>query len=352
MHSKSNMFKYNADFHNEIARISLEHFNNKLPKTGKPKPNEWTVLSSIIQNYSNSLKIVALGTGSKCIGRSKMSPHGDILNDSHAEVLCRRAFLRYLYHQIELELIKSDSILQFNAENCKFSLKDSVSFHFFTTMVPCGDAAIFPKQDADIYGDILKGIDGAESELCDIEGKINEEVPLKKLKTDFSRGKTDCLTRKKDFKAKNIICEARNEIDCAKTDIYRTGAKCLESDHKTDSKLQGELYHVLGAVRTKPGRGDPTLSLSCSDKLAKWCQLGLQGTLLSIFLDKPIFISSFTLAGETPYSQEALQRAFFHRIGKECNVNLHQSRFTFDFQKSPDRLPCSSSVVWSCVESR
>lgn len=31
-----------------------------------------------------------------------------------------------------------------------------------------------------------------------------------------------------------------------------------------------------GALRRKPGRGEPTLSLSCSDKLARWGMLGLQ----------------------------------------------------------------------------
>ena len=44
-----------------------------------------------------------------------------------------------------------------------------------------------------------------------------------------------------------------------------------------DLKLPGRDYHTsLGAVRTKPGRGDPTRSLSCSDKLLKWRALGLQ----------------------------------------------------------------------------
>ena len=31
-----------------------------------------------------------------------------------------------------------------------------------------------------------------------------------------------------------------------------------------------------GVVRRKPGRGDATLSMACSDKLARWCLLGLQ----------------------------------------------------------------------------
>jgi hypothetical protein len=35
------------------------------------------------------------------------------------------------------------------------------------------------------------------------------------------------------------------------------------------------------------GRGDPTLSLSCSDKMLKWNLVGLQGSLLSSILEKP-----------------------------------------------------------------
>ncbi len=42
-------------------------------------------------------------------------------------------------------------------------------------------------------------------------------------------------------------------------------------------------YEAFGKLRTKPGRADsqPSISLSCSDKIASWCVTGLNGGLLS-----------------------------------------------------------------------
>lgn len=65
-----------------------------------------------------------------------------------------------------------------------------------------------------------------------------------------------------------------------------------------DPFLPGVLYHNTAAVRTKPGRGDPTLSLSCSDKIAKWNSIGWQGALLSLLIKKPIFVESIICGGE------------------------------------------------------
>ncbi|CAH1366445.1 unnamed protein product [Tenebrio molitor] len=317
------MCAVSLNFHNTIAKLCYEKFCS-LPKNGKPKENEWTILSCIILEEINTFEVVALGTGSKCIGHDKMSQYGDVLNDSHAEVVCRRAFMRYIYESI---LSQSSDKFIFDTDTHTFKLKDSIKFHFFSTHVPCGDAAIFVKQNAEDFGDLIKD----EDFVC-------AQNVLKR--------KGDTLD---DMGKKKIKLQENNT-----NDIFRTGAKCLKSDIKQDLHQKGVDFHVTGVVRTKPGRGIPTLSVSCSDKLAKWCHLGVQGALLSIVLSKPIYLSSVTIAGGTPYNEVAMQRALFNRLGDVSlespycvnEIVFGQADLQFLHEKTHEKNPCSSSIAW------
>eukprot|EP01028_Stygiella_incarcerata_P002302 TRINITY_DN1427_c0_g2_i4.p1 TRINITY_DN1427_c0_g2~~TRINITY_DN1427_c0_g2_i4.p1 ORF type:complete len:237 (+),score=51.34 TRINITY_DN1427_c0_g2_i4:29-739(+) len=69
---------------------------------------------------------------------------------------------------------------------------------------------------------------------------------------------------------------------------------------------------MIGVLRTKPGRGIPTRSMSCSDKMARWNVCGIQGSLLSSFLVSPIMIDDL-IVGDL-FSLEAMERAVFGRL--------------------------------------
>ncbi len=88
-----------------------------------------------------------------------------------------------------------------------------------------------------------------------------------------------------------IALSSVNLTVCQQQDMNRTGAKCVigevpdpaghraakttEVDYR-EAKTTPLAYHRTGPLRTKPGRGDRTLSLSCSDKILKWSQIGCQ----------------------------------------------------------------------------
>ena len=303
-----------------IENIVQNCFNlfKRLPKTGKPIEKEWTVLSCIVEydRISENVVVVSLGTGSKCIGATKMMPNGSLLNDSHAEVIARRSFLLYLYENINKCLKNKPSI--FNHENGQLKLKENIEYIFYSSQLPCGDASIIPQEgDEEHYGDVLK-------------------LPKREADDDL------CETEPKKLKIEDYV--------------NKTGAKCLPQCEQ-DLKEPGAIQLHLGQVRTKPGRGDRTLSVSCSDKIAKWIHLGIQGSLLSM-LCEPIYVKHFIFGSGVPYSEESLQRALLKRsdclsVKLDVMPQFYQTTLVFSSLHSDvNTKPAPGSIIWAKLISQ
>lgn len=127
------------DLAEEILSSCYRQFD-LVSSRGKPLFNQWTHLAAFVSlDENNQIDVLSIGTGTKCLGGKKeeRGTNGCLLNDSHAEVIARRAFLRLLYENI----INENGSILVKEEEKKYSLKKSIRICLFVSYPPCGSAA-------------------------------------------------------------------------------------------------------------------------------------------------------------------------------------------------------------------
>ena len=267
-----------------------------LGKAGKPGPGQWTVLAAVALVKEDQARLISFATGTKCLGgeaRKSVPVVGSALNDTHAEVVARRGLLLWLVKQVEIG--GGQLVEKLEGKDGCWRLKPGWKLVLLTTHPPCGDATISPLSDVEVES----------GEPCAKRRRVGE-------------------------------------------DLQRTGGKVAQEGEE-DPGGDGKDYHRLGLLRTKPGRGPRTSSLSCSDKMIKWNILGVQGALLSHLFPEPLFFSYFVLC-QKPLHKPSLSRALWERAGTSANrPELLYCPLVWDYHKKDGLQACPDTLIW--VES-
>ncbi|XP_057290821.1 tRNA-specific adenosine deaminase 1-like isoform X2 [Hydractinia symbiolongicarpus] len=452
--------EYNTEFANKVTQACFDVYNS-IGKKGKPQAGrEWTKMSCIVKTDSTgAIEVLTLATGTKCIGENNRTKRGNLLNDSHAEVLARRLLMKCFYKEVQnchigakesgdASIFPRDKTISYHRETtingksskrqctevvdkpeskklCRTVLQTNVqsrveivnqsepelgntsqSTHSegprglnqpnevvknnqikLTRINKNISSKIIDKSSTNIYaGSNISGFDASSNSVdttsTNIDASSNKDyttstnidassysadtcwnnidessINIDKISSDIGTTVTNL-----DTHSDNIDTSSKNVgMSCITKDIHRTGAKCVPNG-KQDSLEDGESYHVTGALRVKPGRGDRTLSMCCSDKMMKWCILGINGGLLSNFLNAQIYLTSVVISnGE--FNKDALLRAMSTR-GRIVNNNFllvhkpHVLRSSLRFCDSKEMIeqkcrnvegrmtPAGTAILW------
>jgi tRNA-specific adenosine deaminase 1 len=298
-----------------ISQLILKQYNSS-PKTGKPQSqkNEWTLLASIVMceqfDSTYKLTVVCMSTGTKCLGYDLLTNDGSLIHDSHAEVITRRAFMKWLYTQMN----QATTSIFTRDRRDQFVLRENITFHFFVNQSPCGDASIFSSNN--------------NNDSSNNKKRKRQEEP----------------TETTEKKMKVLLDDQVSG---------RTGARSISHNYTpgTDNGIDiSQQEQSTGIVRTKPGRGPRTISMSCSDKISKWNTLGIQGSLLSNFIPDPIYMSTITIGSSNYFDQTALERTFKSRMSKLNDYHVPYFMccdIDFPDARSDERVnACSFSMMY------
>ncbi|KAK3097283.1 hypothetical protein FSP39_008339 [Pinctada imbricata] len=285
-------------FQDRIAIASHDEFEKQITKIPDNISGRKVIAAILLYNESDdSLRVIALGSGNRCIKGDSLRENGLVLNDSHAEIIARRGLKRYICQT----LINGGGagIFEFKKSTGLYHLLPHLSLHLYISTAPCGDGAVFSHNacsDTHINGGHQPTFDN------DKQGQIRTK---------------------------------------------------MENGEGTIPVTDDQSVQTLDGIR----RGERLRTMSCSDKICRWNVLGLQGALLSQFI-QPLYLKTITI-GQL-YNHGHLSRAVCCRVEAESRLQLpmgyevrHPRLGTLSespVQRNTDKTR-ATSINWNAADS-
>ena len=265
-----------------------------------------------------TLQIVSLGSGSKCIRGANLSDKGHALQDCHAEVVARRAFVGYLYEELsKLANQERGSIFERTEEKGLVRMKSRYKVHLYISKPPCGDATQFTRND-------LGGIRHQDDSGAGHQPYWNPSS--------------------KKSRKMGIL---RKKIECGE------GGVVLDDSILVPRSQSWEKLKFSGKVLSSDDVEYRLCTMSCSDKILKWNIVGVQGAPLSLLI-QPVFLSSVVIGDSDLFHHGHIVRGICCRFSNHPEIptttvinhpKLHAVKITPDMEAYTDKTT-SVSLNW------
>nr|XP_034323053.1 double-stranded RNA-specific adenosine deaminase isoform X3 [Crassostrea gigas] len=132
-------------FGDRVAMKTLAKFRSLVASVSEDLSGRKVIAAILLHDdIEDQLSVVSLGTGNCFVAGDNLCDEGNVIHDSHAEIIAKRGFQRYLLKEIygltDRRIFKQTLF-------GTLKVMSHLSFHLYISTAPCGDGAVFTHAD-------------------------------------------------------------------------------------------------------------------------------------------------------------------------------------------------------------